>query len=188
MQITVRDLMSQKPVTVDQDAQLDDALATLIREEASEVYVTDVAGKLVGVVADYELLKATLIGEPGDLSVTDLMCRQMMTFEPDADLDTAAGTFRDGRYRRVVVVDDGRPVGQISRGDILRSLANRATQQHADVADRDVADREVADREVADREVGDQKDAERRPTTPPRKPQYLSATVACERSSQVESA
>ena len=167
MQILVRDLMSRKPVTVDQDTQLDDAMATLIREEVSDVYVTDSAGKLAGVVADYELLKANLIGAPDNLSVSDLMSRQMMTFEPDTDFNTAAGTFRDGRYRRVVVVDDGRPVGQISRGDILRSLAKRVSQRDDDGSVQGVAD-------------GPR-------TATPRKPQNLSAGAALERSSQVSS-
>jgi CBS domain-containing protein len=63
MRLTVADLMTQRPVMVSPQCSADTALEVISRHGVSEIYVADKQGRLLGVVPDFELLKAELSGE-----------------------------------------------------------------------------------------------------------------------------
>ncbi len=123
MRLSVADLMTQRPVTVSPDCSADAAVEILSRHEASELYVVDTAGRLLGVVPDFELLKAELSGEAQDANVEQLMSRSIPVFSPQSDAAEVARLFRDGRYIQFPVVAGGRLVGIITRGDVVRLMA-----------------------------------------------------------------
>lgn len=123
MRLNVADLMTQRPVTVSPDCSADAAVEILSRHEASELYVVDKAGRLLGVVPDFELLKAELSGEAHDANVEQLMSRSIPVFSPQSDAAEVARLFRDGRYIQFPVVAGGRLVGVITRGDVVRLMA-----------------------------------------------------------------
>jgi CBS domain-containing protein len=123
MRLTVADLMTQRPVIVSPDCSADEALEILSRHEASELYVTDKLGRLLGVVPDYELVKAELSGEARDACVEQLMCRSVPVFNPQSDAAEVARLFRDARFGQFPVVAGGRLVGLITRSDVVRLMA-----------------------------------------------------------------
>ena len=129
MRITVHDLMMHQPLTIRQNASLGEALATLLREEAGEIYVVDQSSRLLGVLPDYELLKAKLTGVPSSEPVETLMSRHLATVSPSTQAAEIAPIFRYGKHRQLAVVEEGCLVGQISRRDILRLLVT--TEQPA---------------------------------------------------------
>ncbi|MBA3550173.1 MAG: CBS domain-containing protein [Nannocystis sp.] len=55
--------------------------------------------------------------------VDDHMVADFVTIGPEADLFAVVSTFRE-QDRRLLVVDHGRVVGIITRGDALRALAD----------------------------------------------------------------
>lgn len=123
MRASVGDLMSENPDSVTRLTNVDEAVQKLTSSKLTQLYVTDGESRLLGVVTDYELLKARMAGESGEESVTTLMSRGVATLAPEADLQSAALLFRDGRYRQAAVVSEGRLVGQLFRCDVLRRLA-----------------------------------------------------------------
>lgn len=123
MRLAVTDLMTQRPVIVAPDCSADAAVEILSRYDASEIYVTDPAGRLLGVVPDFELLKAELSGEASDATVESLMCRNIPVFSPESDAAEVARLFRDGRYAQFPVVSQGKLVGVITRSDVVRLMA-----------------------------------------------------------------
>lgn len=125
MSTTVSEIMSRDLACVSPDATIETALATLLRANAAEVYVTDAHQRLLGVVPDYELLKAHLGGVEMTAGVTTLMTRGVVVFGPNLDLLEAARIFRDCRHARVAIAAEGRLLGQISRRDVLQRLAGR---------------------------------------------------------------
>ena len=136
MQATVRDIMTAPHITIAPTTTLDIAITIMIREEVSEVYVNDESGRLLGVVPDYELLKANLTKTPGSLRVEGLISRGLVTVAPESSVDEVTPVFREGRHSRVAVVEDGRLVGHISRRDILRY---HQAVQRAEGRDEDLA-------------------------------------------------
>jgi predicted transcriptional regulator len=57
------------------------------------------------------------------LTVADLMSRSLTTVESSASLATAAQRMEAGGFSQLPVVDDGRVVGSLSEGALLRALA-----------------------------------------------------------------
>lgn len=123
MRLTVADLMTDRPITVRPECSADAAVEILSRHEVSELYVTDKVGRLLGVVPDYELLKAELSGEAHDATVEQLMSRGVPVFTPQSDAAEVARLFRDGRFHQFPVVAAGRLVGIVTRSDVVRLMA-----------------------------------------------------------------
>lgn len=123
MRLTVADLMTEHPVTVSADCSADAAIDKLSRHRTNELYVTDESGHLLGVVPDFELLKAELSGEAQDATVEQLMSRSVPVFSPQSDAAEVARLFRDGRFTQFPVVSGGRLIGLITRGDVVRLMA-----------------------------------------------------------------
>ena len=123
MRMTVADLMCEMPVTVRPECTTDEALETFFEYEASELYVVDRAGRLLGVLPDYELLKAQLSGEARGATVEDLMSRSVPVVSLGSDAAEVARSFRDCQCSRMPVIKSGRLVGVVTRSDIMRLMA-----------------------------------------------------------------
>ncbi|MCH7988879.1 MAG: CBS domain-containing protein, partial [Planctomycetes bacterium] len=111
MNITVRDLMTRSPVIVNEKSTLREALTRLLDESAPEIYVADSSGRFLGSVPDYELLKVQMNGSADVRDVNAVMSRSVTHVEPEMPISEVAGRFRDGRHRRLPVVEEGRIVG-----------------------------------------------------------------------------
>jgi CBS domain-containing protein len=116
--------MECQPAAIRPEATLTAALELLWQENVEELYVTDALGRLLGVLPDYELLKATLNGDGAEQRVEDLMTRSLVVFAPTLPVLEAARAFRDARHRHVAVAVQGRLVGRNARTGVLRALAD----------------------------------------------------------------
>jgi CBS domain-containing protein len=139
MRLTVGDLLNVATATISNSAVIDDAIRIVLRERVSEVYIVDADRRLRGVLSDYELIKACFTNASRKTPVTALMNQVPTTLRTDADLVEAAALFRDGRYKRVAVVQDCRLVGQIDRADVLHYLwtAEQESTENQNSSDRD---------------------------------------------------
>lgn len=136
MRVTIRDLALAHPLSVHQEVTIDRAIELVTASGVDEVYVLDGRERLVGVVPDYELLKAKLLRVPGAQSVETLMSRSLLLLHPEMDVLEAAVLFRDRRCSHIAVVEEGRLVGQLGRREILRFLIQYEEQCVGDSSDR----------------------------------------------------
>jgi len=132
--VSIRDIMSQKIVTV----ELDDKLATVkeIFDNLKFHHLLVVEdGKLVGVLSDRDLLKA-LSPNLGKMSETardtatlekrahQIMTRKLVTLPPDASLSDAVGIFKAHKISCIPIVDgEFKPVGIVSWRDLLKAVS-----------------------------------------------------------------
>lgn len=135
MQVTVRDLMTSQPLTVGELTTVEEATRKILDRAASEAYVVDKSGRLLGTVSDFELLKGRMTHSNTEEPVTRCMSRSMVLLTPDMRLDEVAGYFRESCYPRLAVVDGGRLIGQLSRRDVLRTMV--VLEELATAADDD---------------------------------------------------
>lgn len=115
----VRDVMTHRPICLPADASVAKA-ARLMRDQAiGDVLVTK-DDHLYGVVTDRDIV-VRAVAEARDADSTPLatLCTsEVVTVGPDQDADEVVRLMREKAVRRVPVVEDGRPVGIVSLGDM----------------------------------------------------------------------
>ena len=125
---TVADYMATDLLTLSPGMEINHAVAVLLERRFSGAPVVDDAGNLVGVLSKKDCLRAALNAtyyqEWGGV-VQDYMSKPAAIVEPDLDLVQAAQLFLDSAYRRFPVTREGKLVGQISRADLLRAMAEQ---------------------------------------------------------------
>lgn len=122
MTVVVKDLLSSAPVCLTSDATVEEALRLVLEREVTEIYVIDEAGRLEGVVTDYELLKSQLTDTVDDRNIDSLMCCSLPVVSANDAVTAVAARFREARHAQMAVVENGRLIGVIGRRDIMRSL------------------------------------------------------------------
>ena len=135
-QLTVRDIMTYQPKTVAPDTALKEAAREMVRLGIGGMPVVDAEGLVVGMLGERELLlslgsylqdgRADAPKPPGVSStrgtVRDAMRRQVLCVSPDEPLADVSAMMTNKDVDRVPVVRDGRIVGMLTRGDIVRKL------------------------------------------------------------------
>lgn len=135
-QLTVRDIMTRAPKTIAPDMMLKEAAREMVRLGVGGLPVVDVDGLVVGMLGERELLRSLsgyLQGGRGEgarapgvpaarQSVRDAMTRQVLCVSPDQAIADVSSMMTNKDVDRVPVVRDGRIVGLLTRGDIVRKL------------------------------------------------------------------
>lgn len=143
--LRARDLMTPDVVTVPPETPVL-AMAKLLADRGiSAVPVVDGDGKVLGIVTEADLIRR-LAGEedrPGGffaslfgnqerdaeqyarthgVTARDVMTAEIVAVDPDTLASAVAHTMEDRGIRRVLVTQDGRLKGIVSRADLLRAL------------------------------------------------------------------
>ena len=133
-ELTVRDLMTERPRTTTPEMPLRDAAREMLSAGLSALPVVDADGGLLGLLSERELMRhlmATALaassrftppGTHGRRTVRDVMTRQVLCVAPEQSVADVAALMTNKDVERVPVVRGGRLVGFLTRGDIVRKL------------------------------------------------------------------
>jgi CBS domain-containing protein len=135
-QLSVRDIMTYQPKTVAPDTGLTEAAREMVRLGVGGLPVVDGDDLVVGMLGERELLRSLssyLQGGRGEgarapgvpspkPTVRDAMTRQVLCVSPDQAIADVSSMMTNKDVDRVPVVRDGRIVGMLTRGDIVRKL------------------------------------------------------------------
>jgi len=135
-QLAVRDVMSDQPRTVSPETSLTDAARTLARTGLGALPVVDDDRRVIGMVTEREVIRHLLKVQaftgpdaraaaptmPATKTVRDAMTRQVLCVAPEQPIAEVASLMSNKDVDRVPVVRDGRLVGFLTRGDIVRKL------------------------------------------------------------------
>jgi len=134
-ELTVRDLMTERPRTTTPEMPLREAAREMLSSGLSALPVVDEDGGLLGLLSERELMRhfmsTTLItanarftppSAHGRRTVRDVMTRQVLCVAPEQSLADVAALMTNKDVERVPVVRGGRLVGFLTRGDIVRKL------------------------------------------------------------------
>lgn len=112
----VKTLMTKDPVVIQLPATREYALELFRKHNVRSFPVVNKEGKLVGIIS----IKRVLL-HPDEDQLAMLIRREVPVVKPDDDLKKAVRKMLEMDYRRVVVVDDeGKVVGILTVGDIVR--------------------------------------------------------------------
>jgi CBS domain-containing protein len=124
---TASEVMVRKLVSLRPDMPVSEAIALLLKHMISGAPVVDPDGRLLGLLSEFDCLRALTSSEYNldahdDLvTVADLMTEPCHTIPPEMDLFAIAHEFVTLRVRRLPVVDGEELVGQVSRRDVLQA-------------------------------------------------------------------
>jgi len=136
-QLLVRDVMTERPRTTRADAPLRAAAVELVRSGLAALPVIDDDQHFLGMLSERELMRHLLatevlsaggtahtpaLSQPGKKTVRDVMTRQVMCVGPEQPVAEVAALMSNKDVERVPVVREGRLVGFLTRGDIVRKL------------------------------------------------------------------
>ena len=148
---TVADVMTPNPISVTPDTVLKDAIQLMADNHIGGLPVITSDGDLVGILSESDLMwQTTGIDMPAYIMlldsviylknptqynqelhkalgqlVKDVMTDHVVTIAPDKSLREAAHLMQDKKVRRLPVLDtENQVVGMLTRGDIVREMAN----------------------------------------------------------------
>ena len=111
-----------KVVTIRPEQTLREALALLAQHSIGAVLVTDAAGALVGILSERDIVREAVRNEKFfERAVSSIMTKNVITGQPNDDVNAAAITMTNKRFRHLPVLDAGKIVGVISLGDIVKA-------------------------------------------------------------------
>jgi CBS domain-containing protein len=120
--MTAGAIMTTDLVTVRPDASIAEAIDVLLNERISGLPVTDVDGRLVGVITEFALLAVAYDKSVKNHTVSQHMTREVITVDVNDPVGRVADLCIVHRVRRVPVMQNGRLIGIIARRDVLRAL------------------------------------------------------------------
>lgn len=141
----VSEVMSHAVATVSPETSLADAVALMVTRRISGLPVMGENGTVMGILTEGDLLRRVETGtepkvaawrawlaDPGtDAStyvrtharkVGEIMTAPVISIDPGTDLAEVVALMESRRIKRVPVIEQGRLVGIVSRGDLVRAL------------------------------------------------------------------
>ena len=105
------------------EAPLSEIARDLARKGIGAVVIVNERDEVVGIVSERDIVRAVANGSEGVLSrpASDVMTREVVTCTEDRTIDQLMTTMTKGRFRHVPVLENGRLVGIVSIGDVVKN-------------------------------------------------------------------
>ncbi|MEZ4516978.1 MAG: CBS domain-containing protein [Chloroflexota bacterium] len=109
-------------ISIAPDVLVSEAISMLVSKEIGSLVVYDADGELSGIVTERDIMRAlaadtTSLEQP----VHQVMVREVIIGLPQDDVMAVANTMLEHRVRHMPIVEDGRLIGIVSIGDILKA-------------------------------------------------------------------
>lgn len=121
----IENLMASSMITASPGETVAEVADRMNRNGVGAVLLVE-GDRLVGLFSERDLLtRVVALGkDPKHTRVGDVATRDVVTIEIDHPLREVLAVFRDGRFRHLPVVKDGKPVGILSTRDFLAYLVD----------------------------------------------------------------
>lgn len=148
----VESIMTSDIVAVSTETLVIDAARLMLEKRISGMPVVQANGRLVGVFTEGDLLRRTELGtdrrgggwverlfgsgrrandyaQTHGVRVGEVMTRHPLTCRARDDLRTVIEVMIERAVKRLIVIDDGRPIGIVSRADVVRAFIEATTER-----------------------------------------------------------
>lgn len=132
--MTVASILKQKPdrlISVSESASVADVAATLTRENIGAVPVLDGKGEMIGIFSERDVVRhiaregVAVLGR----AVSTLMTRNVICCAPEDTVESTMALMTTRRFRHLPVRSDGRIIGMISIGDVVKRRVEDAEKE-----------------------------------------------------------
>ncbi len=118
------------------DATLDDVVQTLVRHNCGSLIVSITAGDpstpMLGIITERDILRACAgrVAPLDQLRVREVMTENIAVGAPSDSVEDTMGTMTHRRIRHLPVIENGRLVGIVSIGDIVKAQHDHLTMEN----------------------------------------------------------
>jgi CBS domain-containing protein len=121
----VRDILSVKGdrvITIKPEATVAATSQLLAKHRIGAVLVTNAADAIIGIISERDIVRglAQHGGAVAGLAIADLMTREVRTCTMSDTIADIMGVMTAHRFRHLPVVEDGRLIGIVSIGDVVK--------------------------------------------------------------------
>ncbi len=133
--MTVNDILSQKGnhvLTIEPAATLAEAVELLARRRIGALVVTGADRRIIGIISERDIVRVLdekgpeVLGAP----VAETMTRKVVTCTQTESIAEIMERMTGGKFRHVPVVEQGRLVGIISIGDVVKARLSELEHEH----------------------------------------------------------
>ena len=123
--------------TISPDASVGDAAARLAEKRIGALVVSTKGSDIAGIISERDVVRA-LARKAGDcltMTVSTLMTGMVETCAPTDTANSVLERMTAGRFRHMPVVEDGKMVGLVSIGDVVKARITEIEQENAAMAE-----------------------------------------------------
>ncbi len=138
----VKDLMHPGIITCKPTASLGQVAVLLNQHQVHALFVIDRDGRILGVISDFDLMAGEWLSSDSEslavmrkLTAADLMTQPVDSVEANIPLAEAVAHFMEKGVSRLLVTDNGKPIGVISLSDFVASIASEVKTKRETVGD-----------------------------------------------------
>jgi CBS domain-containing protein len=124
----VKEVMSSNPCSIDADKPVSYAAKMMKDENVGMAPVVE-GERLVGALTDRDIVTRVVAEgkDPDSVTAREAASTQLVTVEPEQDLDEALRMMASNQVRRLPVVEDDRLVGVLAQADVAREADDQKT-------------------------------------------------------------
>jgi len=118
-------------ISITSDATLSEAARLLARRRIGAVLVLGEDGSLAGILSERDVVRAVADESVAALArpVSGFMTRELTTCSEEDTIDGLMELMTHGRFRHVPVVSEGRLIGIISIGDVVKTRIEETVRE-----------------------------------------------------------
>jgi len=130
----VREILNEKGsdmLTIDADASVFEAVKQMVEASVGSLLVTE-GGEITGIVTERDYLRRMTLEDRSDkdTAVSGIMSSPLVVVTPNTSIDECMALMTDRRIRHLPVAEDGKVVGLVSIGDLVKF---KSKQQSFDI-------------------------------------------------------
>lgn len=138
--MTVKDILALKGsdvLTIEPTATLAAAVNLLAKRRIGALVVTGADRRIVGIISERDIVR--MLGEQGaavlEAPVSEIMTRKVVTCALTETISAIMERITTGKFRHVPVADQGRLVGIVSIGDVVKARLGELEQEQDQLRD-----------------------------------------------------
>ena len=134
----ISDLMTPNPCAIEADKPVAHA-AKMMKEENVGLAPVVEGDRLVGTLTDRDIVTRVVAEgkDPQTVPVREVASTDVVTIDPQQDLDEALRLMASNQVRRLLVEEDGRLVGVVAQADIAREGKEKQTGELVEEISKD---------------------------------------------------
>jgi CBS domain-containing protein len=133
--MTVQSILSKKGtevVTIEPTATLAAAVQALSQRRIGALVVTGADRRIVGIISERDIVR--VLGEQGtavlQAPVSETMTRKVVTCTQSETIPEIMERMTSGKFRHVPVAEQGRLIGIVSIGDVVKARLGELEREH----------------------------------------------------------